>query len=490
MKKKKVLLVFFGIIVVLILLEFSLHLGSFICSYFFIPRYDFSDINSDENTKIVFCLGDSFTYGIGAGFNHSYPLQMEKILNENSDKFKFKIYNLGVPGDNSTQIASKLKYNYARLKPDVIVLLIGCNDTWNFEKVSWQWDWSILLIKSLLSRLKIYKLGTILLDNIRTNKIAGRFQDNNVAQRICSMENDTRKLIRYGNTFRKFGYFEQAKLYYQKVLRIDKENELALLEMGRCCKLGGEYSKAIEFFTAILRKNTANKQIYSEFEDAFIRWDNVDEQIKFFSRLLEEFPNNKLILRQLSKAYAHLGGLLFLDGQPKMAREVYFKAVELDLQNEKARLGLNMADSICRQQQKRFFLSLSRQKPGNNLKKLLRGYLFIKILPTDSVVDDILFKNLVAISRTCQKQNIQLVFSGYPYPSSTSVSYKLMEQVSFLQGISLVDHGPVFSRLLAEEEFNKYFVSENDFHCTKEGYRVMAENIAEKILEFYRRKDN
>jgi len=77
--------------------------------------------------NIVLCLGDSYTYGVGAPSGASYPCQLEKLLNDKSTK-KYRVINGGIPGCNSGQLLRHLRENLDKYRPDIVLVLIGLND--------------------------------------------------------------------------------------------------------------------------------------------------------------------------------------------------------------------------------------------------------------------------------------------------------------------------------------------------------------------------
>lgn len=82
--------------------------------------------------KVIFCVGDSFTEGIGNSTDTSYPFYLDLILNrENNDyKRRFAVFNLGVGGYGSMQAyLSCITYakEIGRL-PDIVIFFICPND--------------------------------------------------------------------------------------------------------------------------------------------------------------------------------------------------------------------------------------------------------------------------------------------------------------------------------------------------------------------------
>ena len=78
-----------------------------------------------KQTKIaagntVLALGDSLTYGYGAGPAESYPAQLQKLTG-------WEIINGGISGDTSAQALSRLPALLQR-QPKLVIISIGGND--------------------------------------------------------------------------------------------------------------------------------------------------------------------------------------------------------------------------------------------------------------------------------------------------------------------------------------------------------------------------
>lgn len=82
--------------------------------------------NSDKE-KIIFCIGDSFTYGQGLSSDESYPSALNKLLNEHGIT-NTEVFNLGLPGRSSSYalytVASIVK---ECAKPSIIIVMSGWN---------------------------------------------------------------------------------------------------------------------------------------------------------------------------------------------------------------------------------------------------------------------------------------------------------------------------------------------------------------------------
>ena len=120
---KKTLICLFYILLFLVALEITLT----ILGDFYSRKAPFKKILASKGYTII-CLGDSFTYGFGVDILDTYPKQLESKLNAGGLGRHFDVFNLGIPGANSSQ---QLKYFQEilqrHIKPELVILLAGAN---------------------------------------------------------------------------------------------------------------------------------------------------------------------------------------------------------------------------------------------------------------------------------------------------------------------------------------------------------------------------
>ena len=66
------------------------------------------------------------------GLGNGYPQLISKYLLESYPDHYLQIYNRGVSGNRIRNLAHRWQNDSLRLLPDIISLLIGVNDTWNY----------------------------------------------------------------------------------------------------------------------------------------------------------------------------------------------------------------------------------------------------------------------------------------------------------------------------------------------------------------------
>lgn len=173
-----------------------------VSGYFYYRAPGLSGLN--EKQFNIVCFGDSFTYGLGVSLEDSYPKQLERMLNENNPYHRrFAVFNLAVPGCNSSQVLKYFQNILNRYKkPDLIIILTGNNDRWNLTdsniyKFTKENRPQLLKTRAeiILSNLRVYKMLKSILLNLKRNPhdsdidtfksiLNGEKIDNNILRRL------------------------------------------------------------------------------------------------------------------------------------------------------------------------------------------------------------------------------------------------------------------------------------------------------------------
>lgn len=77
----------------------------------------------------VLCVGDSCTFGSGAGADETYPAQLERSLERLRPDLQFEVLNVGTPGWSSHQGRRYLEIEGYDFAPDFVVFTFGYNDS-------------------------------------------------------------------------------------------------------------------------------------------------------------------------------------------------------------------------------------------------------------------------------------------------------------------------------------------------------------------------
>jgi tetratricopeptide (TPR) repeat protein len=227
-----------------------------------------------------------------------------------------------------------------------------------------------------------------------------------------------------GEFYRKLVDCSSAEIWFKKAIEIDPSNYDVYLLLANAYKDGGEKELAIE---------TCEKAIRFKPQD--------------------------------DRAYTMLG-LLYLKMQEFLRAEDLFKKALIISPEDETTIG---ALSVLYEETGRSQLAGEYSKKVNRLRL---GY----CLP-------ITIKNYHKLKEMTDKRGIQLVCMQYPMRSVEPLK-KMFEND---QGrIIFVDNDGVFKKAVKKAGYQEYFVDMfgGDFgHCTDEGNKLLAQNIANTILK-------
>lgn len=86
----------------------------------------------------VLCVGDSFVYGLGSEDGRGSCDHLQALFDERWGPGVASVHNEGVPGFNSSQAASELEGWLRQYEPQAVVILVGHNNSWNFNDLHFE----------------------------------------------------------------------------------------------------------------------------------------------------------------------------------------------------------------------------------------------------------------------------------------------------------------------------------------------------------------
>jgi len=109
----------------LVLLEVVLQMLT-VGVWLFFPRHDAERFDSGE--RVVMCIGDSFTFGLGAtSLSRSYPGQLQGILQQRLGP-EWRVVNRGWPGRCTRDLLERIEEQLATIRPELVYVVAGLND--------------------------------------------------------------------------------------------------------------------------------------------------------------------------------------------------------------------------------------------------------------------------------------------------------------------------------------------------------------------------
>lgn len=488
-RKQKIVLIIFGLLLFLILLEISLRLGGFI----FLSIQEHRNMVSlrQKGAYRILCLGESTT----AGGESPWPNQLEQILNERDTVIKFSVINKGIPAVNTTEILKQLEANLDRYMPDMVIAMIGINDGMDFFYKHAYAEKNLLFLKSL----RLYKLANLLQRHIVSKAKEKGINKSEQSLRKAIELNPKNDLAYIGLAwfYIERAKFDQAEELLKKAIELNSKNDDAYKGLGCVYADQEKFALAEKFFKKAIELNPENADANSSLGWLYFDQKKYALSEQSFKKAIELSPKNEFTYRSLAwfyierakfdqaeellkKAieinpishhqYMKLGWLYITQGKYTQAEELFKKAIELNPRNDVvyAGLGLLYKEKLCRTDAERYY-SIADKLRSNSYNLIT-------------------CRNYQQIKETLDKRGIQLVCVQYPMRSATALK-KIFEG---RQGIIFVDNENIFKEAVARASYKEYFTDmfAGDFgHCTPKGNRLLAENIANVILkEYFREK--
>ena len=116
-----------------VLLELLLWGVAGVTYYVQVERFNPEVADRGDGRYRIVTFGDSVTAGQGTAPLYSYPRQLESLLNETNPGDRFEVINNGVYALNSSRLADLLPGWMEEFQPDLIVVMTGCNNAWNYR---------------------------------------------------------------------------------------------------------------------------------------------------------------------------------------------------------------------------------------------------------------------------------------------------------------------------------------------------------------------
>lgn len=271
---KRILLIIFGIILALFVIELLLNIGGYFVKVIHENKEITKNLNRDSSGFLnILCIGDSHTFGAGARPGFSYPEQLQRMIDK--ENMKYKVYNLGVPGTNSSTVLLNIPKWIKMYKPKVVILMIGCNDNLNFQNSNYYifmkdkksfFYW----INRILFNLKTYKLFNLLIRSF-SRKNVNFIKVENYPEDI---KNKIRLVREY--YFHIERNFDKSKEILNEILEIDKDNYDAYLMLGWIALDSDEFALAEKNLKRAKEINPYRSEAYEQLCRLYIRLGKYD----------------------------------------------------------------------------------------------------------------------------------------------------------------------------------------------------------------------
>jgi len=450
------------------------------------------------DTCRVLCLGESTT---ALGGKHSYPRQLEAILNEKSPEVKFAVVNRGLPGVDTDHILAELRQNLDAYRPHVVVTMMGINDEGHELMPAPNATREAF---SFLPSLRVFRLFGLFRRRLAGGgrpALDGRpGRDPSVAPPDPRIPRDAARQGDKGNPpdlslldrhVRKFKSIAEGDII-PPALHTHPDQDKSYVERGWYYAGQGDHVRAEEIMRSGIERNPSNDVLYAELGWMFMTRGEYERAERMFREATRIRPEQCVLFSELSALYMQRG-------KNQKAENLLKEAVDLSpgIADSYLQLGwlyierkqYEQAERIIRQAigldpvlQYRAHAALVRCYQAWGKPQLARA--------AQNRADEIgallenpkTRRNYRELWRVVRERGIRLVCVEYPMRSAE----RLREMLASHNDVGIVDNRQVFGEAVMEKGHAEYFYDmfAGDFgHCTPQGNRLLASNVADAVLQ-------
>ena len=491
--KRNFLLFLAGIFLSLVILELSLRMAGEV--FLFIQeRANLSSLAQQKEIRIL-CLGESTT---ALGEDHSYPRQLEHILNGSLKSKKFSVINKGIPATTTDTIVNDLRENLTQYKPHMVIVMMGINDNAFFLQDKTQTS-SLMRWLSSMRTVKLCRwlqdalhyplnrpIPTALQPTEKANpqnfidwfelgmsyKVQGLYlQAIDAYKKAFALTTDDKIVYRVmalwkiGECYKSAGLFDQAIEYYQKVLSLVPSHSSAWGELGEIYLIQGKYAQAQKLLTQQILLQPREAGFYRLLVLCYKNQKKYDQIEPLLRHGLDINPNN-------GDLNAELGYFLMEQKRYKEAEGPFLKV--LDLQPYSAhKLNAQIIKQLVI-----IYNHLALPQKAQAVQERF-NYQFDEYKART-------WANYSALIGILKEKGIPLIIMQYPLRDLAPLRAHILEK-----NITYVDNRQPFDQIVTEKGYEYLFTDHfaGDFgHCTNEGNKILAHNAAVAVLKYFNEK--
>ena len=497
---QKIILVFIGLFLAVLVLEIGMRTAGFIIISLQ-ERRNLESIKQNGEFRIM-CMGESTTQG-------QYPPFLEEILNKSNIGVKVSVLDKGLSGTNIGVILLHLESNLDKYQPDIVITMMGINDG-EVSHLPYEVNSNSKLMSAFKS-FKVYKLVRLIWLHMETKlKEAGFYMPashNLAAERFNDAYKDKVEApgnvvepshmkdspyIALGQRYRDQGKYAYSEQVFKKAIELNSEDDSAYAGLSQLYRAQGKLSDSEQMLKKIIEINPKNDFAYAELGRLYKELRRYAESEQILKKAIEFGCRNDY-------AYAGLGWLYKDQGKLPEQEEAFKKAIELNPGNYSAHIGLG---SFYRSQGKiteavQVLKKAMGLNPRNDFAvgglatiycemgndELSKTYADkLNNLRERYYYNPITINNYRKLKEILDKRKIKLVCMQYPMRSIQPLKKIFKDD----ENIIFIDNEKIFKDAVRKEGYNVYFVDMfgGDFgHCTHKGNRLLAGNIANAILK-------
>ena len=281
---------------------------------------------SDQRT--ILCLGDSFTWGMGARADMTWPRQLERRLNQGGGQ-RYVVVNRGMAGQNSAWLLAMLQGNLEATHPDLVILCTGSANAWDpygsapaaqATGGATPQPGSLATVRDGLYRVRVFRLAKLLYlaaleageKAAKTRRLAALQADRQAFQarvaRAISREQGlrARDCFQKGREAQQSGRADQAAEYFKQGIAANPYDPSNYLGLARCQEERFDYPKVVEWCRKALEADPYATDPYLAMAGALISMHQSEAALECLDQARDLAPRDLILLTRLSQYYAHL----------------------------------------------------------------------------------------------------------------------------------------------------------------------------------------
>jgi lysophospholipase L1-like esterase len=451
-----------GLFFAFFLLEVSLRFIGYIHNKRNIEKQYNKTVNTNN---LIICIGDSFTESYGSSEGNDYPSQLERLINQKSEK-KYTVLNFGRSGKNTAQIALEVPGYIKNYRPRLIVLMAGSANYWNYwgyqaKKSLFNSLRSVTFIKLIIQSIikkekKIEFLPEEYIERRDPNKIALQLKDTSDSPTLKIIRtHNTNIICRYADSCYRLGSLNEKDIINLLMFfKITRKNEIFETSLKNYIPKSTR-AKFYFFLSGINSgKEPLNLSIFSPFYQSVYYY-------------LEEMKVSKFSEKEMKKC---------IQLNPYF-EDAYFQYYNLG--NKKIAIPEDY-------NQKRFSIidTINYYKILFNLHALNKAFVEETLEGNleKQKIGQWVTRDIDKIIYLCKQNGVDIILMNYPIQYNSTLFYSvndILKDIAAKNDIPFVDNGKVFDKITTDRE--SYFIS--DGHCSDKGYNLISHNLYKVIID-------
>ena len=433
---------------------------------------------SDTEKTVILCVGDSVTYGIGAGRGNDYPRQLERRLNADRDGEPFIVVNSGLAGANSAMIRARLPLYLDATAPDIVTLLAGCANATNFFGYSShvKRDSTLYKVMEVVFKVRTFRMIRAYATKLRqpreidTHQILDGMEASIAAYLKWHESSETGEELSpqflSGVDWLRLGRFEDAIEDFQMGRQGSPERSSNYWGLGVANQGLRERTTALEWFSECIRIDPDNPTCYFGAGEIFI------ESGREYYDAHDWFESGVAADPTFSGNYFGLGMVAMLFGPPHSELDWFLKCIEID--PDDARCYPNLVKNAVAEDGTLARIEPALEEAAKSSQVARDSYRMLKTNTDRQEVFAWIKADLNAMIDMSQERGITVMLQDYPVGMDENA---ILHEIAAERSLPIVEHQATYSAHYYWTGGEPDLFSMDRTHPNDAGYSLMAENL-------------